>query len=57
LESSNPKLYERLIALNQIAAFTKSYFDGWDQKIADFLISKIREPDDVSISRNLAKAR
>jgi hypothetical protein len=54
LEPTNPKLYERLIALNQIAAFTTSYFDGWDQEIADFLIGKIKEPDNVSISHDVA---
>ncbi|KAI9290101.1 armadillo-type protein [Umbelopsis sp. AD052] len=48
LEPTNPKLYERLIALNQIAAFTTSFFDGWDQKIADFLIGKIKEPDNIT---------
>ncbi|KAH8553460.1 armadillo-type protein [Umbelopsis sp. PMI_123] len=50
LEPTHPDLYIRLIALNQIAAFTTSYFDSWDQRIADFLIEKIKEPDSVSVN-------
>ncbi|GAB5588791.1 Sister chromatid cohesion protein pds5 [Umbelopsis nana] len=47
LRPANTKLYSHLIALSQIAAFTTSYFDDWDQKIADFLIKQIQAPDKI----------
>jgi hypothetical protein len=49
LKSNGSRLQTQLIVLGQIAAYTTSYFDAWDQKIADVLIEDIiNEPDNVS---------
>ncbi|KAM3587233.1 Sister chromatid cohesion protein pds5 [Umbelopsis sp. WA50703] len=49
LKSNGSRLQTQLIVLGQIAAYTTSYFDAWDQKIADVLIEDIiNESDNVS---------